>query len=357
MSGGGELIKARRAARLLGVKRPTIRDIARAAGVSPGAVSFALNGQRGVSEDTRKRIRAAADELGWVPSAAARALSANQAQAVGLVVTRPTDSLTGEGFYLRFIAGIERELIGQSKSLVLQLVSTVAEEAQIYQTWWSGQRVDGVILTDVRQDDSRPEQLRSLNLPAVLVGAPEGFTHDTLSTVTTADGEAMETVVRHLRSQGRRRIAYVAGISSLLHVQARTDAFHASAQAAGVESDSVLSTDFTEDAGTKSTLDLLSGTGGPGKPDAIIYDNELLALGGLMAINSLGLAVPEIAMVSFEDSPVCRVLNPALTSLRRDPAELGTAAASLLLDSLQTGEPGHRSTPAPKLVVRGSTAS
>lgn len=322
--------------------------------MSPGAVSFALNGQRGVSEQTRKRIRAVADDLGWVPSAAARALSANEAQAVGLVITRPTESLTSEVFYLRFIAGIERVLIEHSRSLVLQLVSTMAEEARIYQNWWSGQRVDGVILTDLREVDERPEQLRALGLPGVLVGAPEGWADDGVSALATADAVAMERVVAHLHENGRRRLAYIAGMPGLLHVQARTEAFHASALAAGLHHAAAVTTDFTEDAGTKQTLELLSGPA-QARPDAIIFDNEILALGGLMALHRLGLGVPRIALVSFEDSPVCRVLSPPLTALRRDPADLGTAAAGLLLEGLASGNAIHRSVAPPQLVVRGST--
>lgn len=90
--------------------RTTIKDIARVAGVSPGAVSFALNDKPGVSDSTRARVKAVAKDLGWRPNVAARALSANRAGAVGLVIARDDRSFAGEGFFLHLIAGMEEIL-------------------------------------------------------------------------------------------------------------------------------------------------------------------------------------------------------------------------------------------------------
>ncbi len=88
------------------MKRPTIADIARRAGVSKGAVSYALNGQPGVSEATRQRILAIAEEIGWNPNSAARALSGATANAVGLALCRPARILGIEPFYMELISGV-----------------------------------------------------------------------------------------------------------------------------------------------------------------------------------------------------------------------------------------------------------
>lgn len=340
------------------MKRPTIRDIAAAAGVSPGAVSFALNDRPGVSDETRERIRAVANELGWIPSAAARALSVNRAQAVGLVIARPSDSISNEGFYLRFIAGVEEVLTASSLSLVLQLVATVHEEQEVYQSWWSGRKVDGVLLTDPRQDDPRPAQLTDLGLPAVMVGAPQGAfaSYPAIGTISTDDATAMRGVVEHLRQIGRRRFAYIGGMAGLVHLDARRAAFSEAVGDFDLPVPTSVTTDFTEDAGRKQTRNLLAGDPRQ-RPDAIVYDNELLALGGLVAIHDLGLRAPEdVAIVSFEDSPVCRVVNPPLTALQRDPADLGRDATANLLAALSADDAvGHRTAPAPLLQIRSST--
>ena len=110
------------------MRRPTISDVARRAGVSKGAVSFALNGRDGVSEQTRTRILAAAAELGWQPSVRARSLSVSRAFTVGLVVARPAELLGADPFFPAFIAGVETVLSPAGQSLVLQVVSPGAAE-------------------------------------------------------------------------------------------------------------------------------------------------------------------------------------------------------------------------------------
>src|SRR6201994_2571653 len=91
-------------------RRPTIADVARAAGVSPAAVSFAVNDRPGVSPETRERIIAVARELGWTPSASARALTEARTRAIGLVLARDAEALELDAFFVRFLSGIEQAL-------------------------------------------------------------------------------------------------------------------------------------------------------------------------------------------------------------------------------------------------------
>src|SRR5690625_1171294 len=102
------------------MRRPTIVDIARSAGVSKGAVSCALNGRPGVSDTTRSRILQIAGQLGWAPSSAARALSDGRAGAIGLIIDRPALVLGTETFFMRFLAGIQEELADGGTALMLQ---------------------------------------------------------------------------------------------------------------------------------------------------------------------------------------------------------------------------------------------
>ena len=141
-------------------RRPTIDDVARAAQVSKGAVSFALNGRPGVAETTRARILAAADELGWTPSASARSLSTQRALAVGLVVAREPELLGADPFFPPFIAGIETVLARRGHALVLQVPPSADAELDGYRRLAADRRVDGVFLSDLRVDDPRPEVAR-----------------------------------------------------------------------------------------------------------------------------------------------------------------------------------------------------
>src|SRR5690349_5991554 len=138
-------------------RRVTIADVARAAGVSPGAVSFALNDRPGVADETRERIRAIAAELGFTPSHRGRALSASRALAVGLVIARQPETLSADPFFPAFIAGIEKTLATHGQALLLQVVPDQESERRSYETLAASGRVDGVFLTDLHVDDPRPD--------------------------------------------------------------------------------------------------------------------------------------------------------------------------------------------------------
>ena len=118
-------------------RRVTIKDIAREAGVSKGAVSYALNDRPGLADSTRERILRIADELGWRPNSAARSLSAARANACGLVLARPARTLAVEGFFPEFLAGVESELSARSIALTLQLATDVESEVEVYRRWWA----------------------------------------------------------------------------------------------------------------------------------------------------------------------------------------------------------------------------
>lgn len=332
------------------MNRPTIRDIAKVAGVSPGAASFALNDQMGVSEETRRRVKRVARELGWTPNVAARALSVRQARAVGLVIARPEESFTGERFFMQLIAGIERVLAASSRSLVLQFVSGVEQEAASYRRWWSERRVDGVILTDPRLDDPRPDLLAEIGLPGVQVGVQM---HGALPGVRVDDAAAMARLVDHFADLGHRRLAHVSGSTELVHTRRRVAAFARRCGERGITVVSTGPTDFSEESGRARTTSLI----GEGElPTGIIYDNEVLMMGGLVAILGASLRVPEdLAIASFEDTPLCRIVRPQVTALRRDPAELGAHATSLLLDVIDGRGVDEVVEPVMELMVRGST--
>lgn len=203
-------------------QRPTIADVARRAGVSRSSVSFALNNRPGLAKETKARILAAAEELGWTPSRPARALSLGKAGAVGLVVTREPGLIGADPFFPAFIAGVESVLAGRGDGLVLH-VTPADKERSVYERLAADRRVDGVLLTDVRQDDPRPALLAALGLPAVAVGR-RGWA-DGLCAVELDDRPAFVTAIRRLAELGHRRIAHVEGPQEYRHAQRRRAAW------------------------------------------------------------------------------------------------------------------------------------
>jgi DNA-binding LacI/PurR family transcriptional regulator len=329
--------------------RATIRDIAERAGVSKGAVSYALNGRPGVSEETRERILAIAEELGWYPNRAARARSAARADACGLVLARPAKTLALEPFFMEFIAGVETELAAHSMALTIQLVRDTNEEIAVYRRWWGERRVDGVLMVDLRIEDARVDELVRLGMPVVVIGGPipEGppaVWHDEKSVVIEA--------VRYLAALGHERIAHVAGTSEFVHTMQRTDAFRSAIEELGLEP-VVLSTDYSPESGARATRKLLMSRE---PPTAILFDSDLLAVTGLGVAQQMGFLVPDdVSIVGWDDSLISQVVHPPLTAITRDIAMYGTTAIRHLLGVINEGVTGDVETARGELTPRGST--
>lgn len=350
-------------------RRPTIKDIARQAGVSESAVSFALNNRPGVSQDTRARIRRVAEELGWQPNSAARALSGERSGAVGLVLARPAHTLGVESFFLQLVSGIQEVLAAGRIALLFQVVEDLDAECAVYRRWWAERRVDGVVVVDPRTDDPRPALLEQLALPAVTVGetgpasaspgssaSPAAAAPVALSAVRADDAGAMAQVLDHLHGLGHRRIAHVAGLPGLAHTDRRIGSLRAEAERLGLGPGQVRSvtTDYSDAEGAEATRRLLAE---PEPPTAIVYDNDVMAVAGVAVASELGIPVPGgLSVVAWDDSALCRVTRPRLTALVRDTAGFGRLAAEELLALLAGGPPRSRESERPRLEPRESTA-
>ena len=331
--------------------RVTIRDIAERAGVSKGAVSYALNGRPGVSDDTRVKILSIADELGWYPNRAARALSAARAEACGLVLARPARTLALEPFFMEFIAGVEVELSSRSVALTLQLVEDTGQEIEVYRRWWGEHRVDGVLMVDLRVDDPRVDELARLGLPAVVVGGP--LRNRALPAVFHDEASVVVEAVQYLAALGHTRVAHVTGVSEFVHTRQRTAAFEQATAELGLHAD-ILETDYSAEMGARVTRRLLSL---PEPPTAIVFDSDLLAVTGLGVAQRMGFAVPDdVSIVGWDDSLISQVVHPPLTAITRDLTGFGATAARHLLAAIEGDAGSDVQTVRGELTVRGSTA-
>jgi DNA-binding LacI/PurR family transcriptional regulator len=333
-------------------KRVTIADVARKAGLSKGAVSYALNGQPGVSESTRQRVLRLALEMGWHPNSAAKALSGARAGAFGLVLARPASTLGGETFFMKLISGMEGAMASSQTALLLQVVPDHEAEIATYRRWWAERRVDGVFLVDLRVQDTRVPVLEELRLPVMVVGGPGH--HGSLPALWIDDASAMEMVVEYLVALGHRRIARVGGVPGMLHDEMRSSAFDSVVRRLALPWSTTIPTDYTPEAGAQTTRRLLSGAN---PPTTIIYDNDVMAVAGVSVAHEMGVDVPgDVSIMAWDDSVLCEITHPPLTAVSRDITAYGRQVAEHLL-TLLNGEvvTEVQDTP-PRLVVRGSTA-
>ena len=322
-------------------RRPTIDDVARRAGVSSAAVSFAMNGRRGVGDATRARILDAAAELGWSPSAPARALSRARAGAIGLLLARPVETLEVDPFFLRFLAGVERALARTDHALLLRVLDSDGPvDAAAYARLASSGRVDGFLLSDVESDDPRMELLAEAGLPAVVAGRPTQPCP--FPAVETRHAEGLAVATAHLIERGHTRIGFLGGLARYEFEQARLEAWRGELARAGIEPGPVTFGD--------------PGAALAGSPTALVCTSDVLAAAALAEARGTGIAVPgALALTGFDDSAVAALSSPPLTSVRIDYAQFGEAAAGALLAAI-AGEPSPPFEPAsPQLIVRTSS--
>lgn len=332
-----------------GVTRPTINDVATAAGVSKGAVSFALNDRPGVAPQTRQRILDVAQELGWTPNVRARALSVSKALAVGLVVARPPDIFRADAFFPAFISGLEGVLSDQGHALLLMVAER--DDVAAYRWLADAGRVDGVFVTDLRVDDPRPALLETLGLPAVVVGPATADAPTSMLGVDDAPG--IRAAVEHLVQLGHRRIAHVSGSQTMVHGRSRRTAWELGMHHAGLPAEICVEADFSAASGAAATRTILDL---PEPATAIVYASDLMAVAGLSLAASRGVDVPgRLSVTGYDDIEIGRHLQPALTTVRTDVVAWGRAAATRLLELIHGQPPTPANLPADRLVVRASS--
>lgn len=331
------------------VPKPTINDVARAAGVSKGAVSFALNGRAGVAQETRERILEVAAQLGWTPSPRARALAASKALAVGLVVARPPDVLRGDAFFPAFISGLEAVLSEHGHALLLAVAEH--DDDETYRRLAREGRVDGVVVTDLGVDDPRPALLDELGLPHVIVGPSLGGDH--APAIGIDDGNAVRAAVEHLVGLGHTRIAHVSGPQSMVHGRSRRASWADALAAAGLPEGDCVEGDFSAESGATATRTLLDLAE---PPTAIVYANDVMATAGMSLALARGVSVPgQLSVTGYDDVELSAHLQPALTTVSVDVVAWGRAAATTLLALIHQREPEVVDLTPARLVVRGST--
>ena len=338
------------AASTSGRRRVTISDLARRLQISKASVSYALNGRAGVSEETRQRVLALAEELGFHPNSAAVALSASRTRTIGIVIARDPALISTEAFYMRTLVGIEQYLNEVDSSLLLRLTGEHGEDLDVLRRWSRQGRVDGFILFDEHNDDPRIPLLQDLGVPCVVVSS--NAPNDHAGRLISSPEETVTLLLDHLVELGHRDVAHISGPFTFIHEQLRTRMLQDHAARRGITVRHIEGTYRYYD-GAELTRQLLTG---PNPPTAIVLGNDLMAVAALRVAMDLGTAVPgEVSILAWEDSPLCELARPGITAVDQKTMERGRAAADLLL-RIVTGDPDlHQEAPPGELRARESS--
>lgn len=327
--------------------RPSIKDVACAAGVSISTVSRALRGYTDVNPDTRSRVERVALELGYTPDASGQNLKSGRSNAVTVLVSGNHGPALLDYFYAEVLGGVEACLEAHDLSLMLVRAVTPKAQRRVLQ----GGVSDGVIALGCDLPLDFLQQLRRRDTPLVLADATSWASD--VPSVTAANEMGGYTATRHLLEQGRTRVAFIAETADDPNFKLRQKGYERALLEADlpVETDLVQTGSLGIEGGYLATQKLLSA----GRPNAIFAANDTAAFGALRVLDEYNLRAPsDVAVIGFDDVELSKYTAPPLTTMHIPRQRMGFEAASRLLQLLGNGAPDSLELPVP-LVIRQST--
>ncbi|WP_025844658.1 LacI family DNA-binding transcriptional regulator [Paenibacillus ehimensis] len=333
----------------------TIKDIAKAAGVSVTTVSRALNGYDDVNEDTRQKIKDIAQGLGYSPNMAARSLISKKTKTLGLLLSNVTRASSKDNIAFEILCGMNDRAGELDYDLVLFSTTPQKQKIKSYKTLCQERGVDGVIIMGIRLDDAYLKEVVSSQIPCVLIDIPlEG---PNVGYVTSDNVGGAYRAVSYLLEAGHRKIGVVNGHSQADVSVQRLKGYKQALERFGIPFDESLVMDgsFSEAGAKEAVYRLLAQ-----QPDitALFCISDLMALGALQAVRGLGLQVPgQVSVVGFDNIDVTAYCSPALTTVNQNKYEMGYQAAQMLIDLLEGRKVSHRLVLDTELIIRESVSA
>jgi LacI family transcriptional regulator len=333
----------------------TLRDVAAAARVHPATASRALNPETRilVSEDTARRVAAAAAKLGYRPNPVARSLRTRRSHTVGVIIPDLNNPL-----FPPIVRGLEDKLAAAGYVALIGNTDADATRERMLFEQMRARHVDGFVLATATLHDQMLAEAARADLPVVLMNrlSPDY----SFPSVSVDNEQGARMAVSHLAKLGHTRIAHIAGPQEASTGLSRLRGFRDGMTQHGHEVNEdliVYATRYTVEEGTRCCKELLARHQDTGFT-AIAAANDMLAVGCYAALEQTDLECPEdLSVMGFNDMPFIDRLRPPLTTVRFPHYQLGTEAAQLILERITGNEgPVKILYLAPELVVRGSTA-
>jgi DNA-binding LacI/PurR family transcriptional regulator len=337
-----------------GTKRAeTLQDIAVLAGVSPSTVSRALQGSSLISDETRERVQAIAEEHGYRPNLLGRNLRLKRTNTVAFVIPvdhKEVDYLS-DPFLLKFIGVVNVAL--RERDYDMLITQPLGHHADVVEQYVNAGRADGLILMGRSTGNHRLLANAHRRTPVVLWGP--NLPGEAFCSVGIDNVAAAQEATDHLLQQGRRRVAFIGMQAGCLESMQRYKGYVRALQHAGRRLDDALVVpgDYSGRSGYEGTKELLAREE---RLDAVFANSDVLALGAMEALREAGRRVPEdVAVVGFDNIPQGAYVSPPLTTVSQN---LTGEGAELLVEKLLQQIKGHQAEGAVvphRLVVRGSS--
>jgi LacI family transcriptional regulator len=305
----------------------TIRDVARAAGVSVSTVSRVLNGKDDVAPETAAAVRRVIEDLGYASSLAARGLRSRATRVVGVIVQdmwHPFITIVIKGIN-EVVAAHDYDLLAYASAR--RSVETLAQWEQRQVAQLNGAVTDGIIVVTPRAATYRTA------FPVVAVDPNQADTE--FPAVISTNRQGVLEAMRYLLALGHRRIGFITGRMDLQSAVRRFDGYRDALGEAGIPFVPALTVegDYTREKGFAGALRLLTQ---PDPPTAIMASSDDTALGVYDAAAKLGLRIPDdLSVIGFDNTPAGALLNPPLTTVDQFIEKMGALAAEILLNLIQ----------------------
>lgn len=333
------------------MKRLTLEDIGKMAGVSRATVSRVVNGHPNISHEVRQRVQDVIDETGYRPNVAARQLASNRSNIIGLMIPSTMQRLFTDTYFLLLLQGVAQACNSNDYTLSLFLFHTLEEEQSTVRRVMGTGLLDGLLISTHKNNNWVLGELRSKGIPHTLIGQFSG-SHEATTLVDVDNRDGARAATKHLIDLGYKRVATICATRNAA-ANERLAGYKLAMQEADLplEDDLVAVGDFSKESGYTAMQSLLQH-----KPDAVFAASDAMGVGALQAIQDAGLSVPgDIAVVGFDDLPHAETTNPPLTTVRQPITRMGARAVELLIELIETQEDIARQIILPtELIVRQS---
>jgi len=326
--------------------KPTVKRIADGLGLSPATVSKALSGRQDISEGTKNRVMAYANELGYLKSASVR-------RRFGVLAVEPDNMEDDQSSFLfNLFMGLQRYAERIDHDVVIVNIDSDMQKHETLDQVAYKNKFHGFFITGIKNTDPYYKQLETVTTPTVVMDIH--CANPMVGSVGTNSISGGALAIQHLASLGHRRIGFVNGYKQADISQERLAGYVAALYAQDISYDEKLcfSGDFSMKSGTSAAEYFI-------KTDAtaIYFASDLMALGAIRRFHALGANLPQdFSIVGFDNNPFGMGCTPTLTTIAQDSTALGETACALL-DGLAQKIPVRQAKLEPRLIIRESTFS
>jgi DNA-binding LacI/PurR family transcriptional regulator len=333
-------------------KRPTIRDVAREAGVSYATVSRVLNGREWVSPEAVRSVREAIERTGYTANPHARSLATGRSGSIAFLLTEPQHLLFSDPNFSVLLRGVAQAVSDREQTLILMIAATPEERARTF-AYLSGGHVDGVLLVSPHSGDPLLGQLVRAEVPIVACGRVLGY-EQVISSVAADDRSGGRSAVEHLLAAGRRKIAMITGpqdtSGGVDRLQGYTDALIA--HGLDIEPARIVHGDWSRESGAAAMRLLLERAP---DLDAVFVASDSMAAATLPVLREAGRRVPDdVRVVGFDDTGLAETLDPPLSTVHHPLDRIAEEMVRLLTDVVAGRTPLSITVPT-TLVLRESS--